>query len=272
MKVLVRGGGDLASAVIHKLWRSGFKILVYDLELPSCVRLTVSFCNAILEETWEIEGVTASFITELSEIDDCFARKIVPVTTLPEQEIFDYFQPDVFIDATVSKKTPDYDINRAPLVIALGPNIMAGRDAHVVVETKRGHYLGSLYYEGYAAPNTGIPGDVDGFTSDRVLRATGDGRIRHIREIGDMVEKDEDVCYVGDEIVTSSISGTIRGLIAEGYEAHKGMKIGDVDPRNNLEHCYTISDKGRTIAGGVLEAILHYLSAGEFLNFSKNDY
>lgn len=271
MKVLVRGGGDLASAVIHKLWRSGFKVLVYDLPFPSCVRRTVSFCNAIGEGQWEVEGVRGTFIKELSEIDECFARKEIPVSILPEQELLDYFRPDVFVDATVSKKSPNYDKSFAGLVIALGPNIMAGRDAHVVVETKRGHYLGSLIYEGFATPNTGIPGDVDGFTSDRVLRAPQAGRVQHIRAIGDTVEKGEPVCRVDDKLVAATVPGVIRGLIAQGYEARQGLKIGDIDPRNDIRHCYTISDKGRTIAGGVLEAILHHLAAGEYLHFSCND-
>lgn len=268
MKVLVRGGGDLASAVIHKLWRSGFKVLVYDLPLPSCVRCTVSFCNAIVEGEWEVEGARGVFIKDLSEIEACFSRKEIPVSILPEEKLLTYFQPDVFIDATVSKRTPDYDKTLAPLVIGLGPNIMAGRDAHVVVETKRGHYLGSLIYEGFAAPNTGIPGDVDGFTSDRVIRAPQTGRVQHILNIGDTVEEDEAICQVGDEVVVAAIPGVIRGLIAEGYEAHQGLKIGDIDPRNDRRHCYTISDKGRTIAGGVLEAILHHVAAGDYLNFS----
>lgn len=271
MKVLVRGGGDLASAVIHKLWRSGFKVLVCDLALPSCVRRTVSFCNAISEGEWEIEGARATFVKELSAIDDCLARREIPVSTMPEKKLAEYFRPDVFVDATVSKRAADYDKNYAGLVIALGPNIMAGRDAHVVVETKRGHYLGSLIYEGFASPNTGIPGDVDGFTSDRVLRAPQAGRVHHIRAIGDTVEKDEPVCRVGDEVVPATVPGVIRGLIAEGFEARQGLKIGDIDPRNDLRHCYSISDKGRTIAGGVLEAILHHLAAGGYLNFSGND-
>lgn len=271
MKVLVRGGGDLASAVIHKLWRSGFKVLVYDLPLPSCVRRTVSFCNAIIEGQWEVEGVRGTFIKELSEIEDCFARKEIPVSTLPEAELTGYFQPDVFIDATVSKKAPNYDKNFAPLVIALGPNIMAGRDAHVVVETKRGHYLGSLIYEGSASLNTGVPGDVGGFSSDRVIRAPHAGRVQHIREIGDTVEQNEPICQVGDQVVRAAVPGVIRGLIVQGYEAHQGLKIGDIDPRNDLRQCYSISDKGRNIAGGVLEAILHHIAAGAYLDFPIND-
>ena len=271
MKVLVRGGGDLASAVIYKLWQSGFKVLVYDLPLPSCVRRTVSFCNAIAEGQWEIEGVCGTFIKELSEIDDCFARKEIPVSTMPEEKLVEYFRPDIFVDATVSKRAADYYKNFADLVIDLRPNVMAGRDAHVVVETKRGHFLGRLIYEGFAAPNTGIPGDVDGFTSDRVLRAPQAGRVQHIRAIGDTVEQGEAVCRVGDAVVSAAIPGVIRGLIAEGYQARQGLKIGDIDPRNDLRHCYTISDKGRTIAGGVLEAILHNQAAGEYLNFCGND-
>lgn len=266
MKVLMRGGGDLASAVAYRLWRAGFRVVICDLAKPSCVRRTVSFCNAIIEDEWTIQGVTARRIDRPEAIEAAFADGVIPVTAVPDREILAYFRPDVFIDATLSKREPDYDRSWAPLVIGLGPAIEAGKHAHVVVETNRGHFLGSLIFEGEAAPNTGIPGNIDGFTDERVMRAPCAGTLRHVRDIGDMVEAGEVVATVGEAPVRAKIPGIIRGLIADGFNVRTGLKVGDVDPRGERRHCVTISDKGRNIAGGVLEAILAAAADGRFLD------
>ncbi|HHX30724.1 MAG TPA: EF2563 family selenium-dependent molybdenum hydroxylase system protein [Clostridiaceae bacterium] len=256
LTILIRGGGDLASAVIHKLKNSGFRIVLCDLPAPSCVRRTVSYCNAIYEGDWEIDGVTSSLIQSLDEIEPALDDGLVPVLTLPDREVRDFLKPDVFIDATISKKTPDYDMSWAPLVIGLGPGIEAGRDAHVVIETKRGHYLGQLIHEGEAILNTGIPGNIAGVDKDRVLRAPKAGTASNVREIGDLVKAGDIILTVDGEPVRTVIDGVVRGLIAPGFKVHTGQKIGDVDPRGDQDYVRTISDKGRTIAGGVLEAIL----------------
>ncbi|MGI6156988.1 MAG: selenium-dependent molybdenum cofactor biosynthesis protein YqeB [Saccharofermentanales bacterium] len=263
LTVLMRGGGDLASAVIQKLYNTGCRVIVCDLEHPSCVRRTVAFCNAVYEGEWTIEGITARRVDTLDAIEPTLTEGIVPVTTLPDRDVRDAVKPDVFIDATISKRDPDYDRSWAPLVIGLGPAIEAGRHAHVVIETKRGHHLGRLIREGYATPNTGIPGTIIGFNKERVLRAPHAGTVTHIREIGDHVEQGDPILKVDETPVTAKIPGIVRGLIAAGYAAREGQKVGDVDPRNEEIACRTISDKGRNIAGGVLEAIVtHFFHDG----------
>ncbi|HZK29177.1 MAG TPA: selenium-dependent molybdenum cofactor biosynthesis protein YqeB [Clostridia bacterium] len=264
--ILIRGGGELASAVIHKLKNSGFRVVVCDLEDPSCVRRTVSFCNAIYEGDWEIEGVTSRRIHSLEAIEPTLNQGLIPVLTIPDREVVDYLLPDVFIDATLSKRTPNYDRAWAPLVIGLGPGIEAGKHADVVIETQRGHYLGRLIHEGEAIANTGIPGTIAGINKDRVLRAPCVGKTKNLREIGDIVEADDIILTVDGEPVRTIISGVVRGLIADGFQVKKGQKIGDVDPRGDDDYCQTISDKGRTIAGGVLEAILAHHARGGFLS------
>jgi len=240
LTVLIRGGGDLASAAVYKLKRSGMRVVVCEIARPTCVRRTVSFCNAIYEGDWEIQ---------------------VPVLTIPDREVRDFLKPDVFIDATISKKTPDYDTSWAPLVIGLGPSIVAGVHAHVVIETQRGHDLGSLIYAGEASPNTGIPGDIAGYQMERVLRAPRKGLACHHFRIGDHVNAGDTVMTVGGAEVKAAISGVLRGLIAPGLTVSEGQKIGDIDPRDNDRYCWSISDKGRNIAGGVLEAIMAFFAS-----------
>lgn len=264
--VLIRGGGDLASAVIHKLHNTGFHVVVCDLERPSCVRRTVSYCNAIYEGDWEIEGVRSRYIQSLDLIEPTLLEGLIPVLTIPDDEVRDFLRPDVFIDATISKRDPDYSPDWAPLVIGLGPDIEAGKHADVVIETKRGHYLGRLIHEGRAIANTGIPGNIQGVDKDRVLRAPKAGVTVNTHEIGDLVEKGEMILTVDGEPVKAIISGVVRGLIASGHKVKEGQKIGDIDPRGDADYVRTISDKGRTIAGGVLEAILSHFSSHEDAN------
>jgi len=268
--VLIRGGGDLSSAVIHRLWNAGMRVIVCDLEMPSCVRRTVSFCNSIYEKEWTIEGVTSRYIDGIDAIEETLAEGIIPVLTVPDHVVLKAVHPDVFIDATISKKKPNYDLSWAPLVIGLGPEITAGEDADLVVETQRGHYLGTLIQKGKALPNTGIPGNITGHTYDRVLRAPCEGEVVCLRRIGDQVNEGEPVLTVSGQPVRAPIDGIVRGLIANGFHARKGLKVGDIDPRGFEDHCYTISDKGRTISGAVLEAIVNFFVSEGSLRFIKN--
>lgn len=254
-RVLVRGGGDLSSAVIQKLYRCGFDVLVCELPSPKVVRRTVAYSNAVYEGSYTVEGIEAVLIAKVDEIEICLNKRQIPVSILPESELMAYFEPDIFVDTTLSKKKVNYDINYASTVIGIGPTIEAGVDAHVVIETCRGHDLGRLIFEGFAKENTHVPGSIEGFTHERVLRAPCDGVMKTSFRIGDFVEKGETVVTVGDMPVKAEISGVLRGLIHGSVTITKGLKVGDIDPRGNTHYCFTISDKGRNIAGGVLEAI-----------------
>jgi xanthine dehydrogenase accessory factor len=162
----------------------------------------------------------------------------------------------VSVDAILAKKNLGTPAEHAPLVIALGPGFEAGKDAHFVVETQRGHHLGRLLASGSAAANTGVPGAVQGITTERVLRAPASGPWRNAVEIGDMVAKGDLIGTVEGEALHARIDGVLRGLIRSGITVSKGLKIGDIDPRGKKEFCFTISEKALAIAGGVIEGIL----------------
>lgn len=255
-KVLVRGGGDLASAVIQKLYRSGFKVVVCELEKPKMVRRTVSFSNAIYEGKYFVEDIEAVYVRTLHEIEPVLNQGKIPVLTIEEINVHAFYKPDIFVDATLTKKKVNYTKDYASVVVGLGPNIEAGVNAHAVVETSRGHDLGRLIFNGMAKENTHIPGDIGGYTHERVLRAPCDGIMESDKKIGDLVSKGEVVLKVDGNAVKAQIDGVIRGLIHPSVKITQGLKVGDIDPRGNTHYCFTISDKGRNIAGGVLEAIL----------------
>ena len=170
--------------------------------------------------------------------------------------MLDQTQPDVVIDAILAKKNLGTHKNEAPLVIGLGPGFVAKQDVHMVIETNRGHNLGRIITSGSAEPDTGIPGSINGYTEERVLRAPCDGEFNARRSIGDSVKRGDAIGTVAQEPVVAKIDGVIRGLIRSSANVNRGLKIGDIDPRGRVDYCATISEKARAIGGSVLEAIL----------------
>lgn len=250
---VVRGGGDLGTGVIYRLWRSHFKVLVLEIERPMVVRVNVSAANAVFCKEADIEGMPVRRIDSMSEFD--MASYDVEVLVSPNTEPIKILKPYVVIDAIMAKRNTGTTKNMADIVIGIGPGFTAPDDVHAVIETKRGHYLGRAIYDGSAIPNTGIPGIVRGFSIERLLRSPCAGYVRHLHNIGDSVSKDEIVAFVGNTPVRAGVDGVLRGLIHPTVPVETGMKIGDVDPSGEREHCFTITDKALAIGGGVLEAI-----------------
>ena len=256
VRVLVRGGGDLASGVAWRLHQSGFRVVIVEIYEPLAVRRKVSFCEAVYEGQSVVEGVKAVLVKGPEEVVRVWDQGFIPVLVDPGAVCRHSIKPEVIVDAILAKKNLGTSAKDAPLVVALGPGFEAGKDAHFVVETQRGHHLGRLLRSGSAAPNTGVPGPVQGIASDRVLRAPASGPWRNTVDIGDMVKKGNLIGTVQGEALYASIDGVLRGLIHPGVMVSKGLKIGDIDPRGKKEFCFTVSEKALAIAGGVLEAIL----------------
>lgn len=257
IRVVVKGGGDLGTGVAHRLHRAGMKIIITELSRPLVIRRTVAFASAIYSGVVEVEGVKARRVGSLEEAWAAHEKGEIPVLIDPRAQVVARWRPDVLVDAIMDKRNTGTEITDAPLVIGLGPGFEAGLDVHAVVETARGYNLGRVILSGGAEPDTGIPGEVAGYTFQRVLRAPSRGTFQALLRIGDRVEAGTTVGYVGSQPVRAATRGVLRGIIADGVEVVEGMKLGDVDPRGVVEYCFTISDKARAIGGGVLEAILY---------------
>lgn len=261
--VAVKGAGDLATGVIHRLSRAGFAVMATELPQPTVLRRTVAFAEAVTSGQVTVEGIAACRADAVADLRIALANGCVPIVVDPDGMTLKEMQPSVLVEATLSKYNSGITINDAPIVIALGPGYEAGKDVHAVVETNRGHNLGRVYLQGSAEPNTGVPGTIGGYTAERLLRAPCAGRLYGVRQIGEQVQAGEVVAIVtsdeGDAPIIAAISGILRGLVRDDLVVNTGMKVGDIDPRAIREHCFTISDKSRAIAGGVLEAVLYFL-------------
>jgi xanthine dehydrogenase accessory factor len=259
--VLIRGAGDVASGVAHRLHQSHFKICMTEISRPLAVRRSVAFCEAVYDGNKEIEGVRAKRVSGLEEVGPVWKTGCIPVFIDPEgNKARKFLKPDVLVDAIMAKKNSGTRIHDTPLVIGLGPGFSAGKDVHAVIETNRGHDLGRVIWKGPAEPDTGIPGEINGYSIERVLRTMEKGVFYPQKLIGARIKKGSVVAVVNEFPIIAEVNGVLRGILREGAEVEKGMKVGDIDPRGKPDHCLTISDKARAIGGGVLEAILHALT------------
>ncbi len=306
--IICRGAGDLATGIIHRLHRAGHRVIALETDYPAAIRRQVSFCEAVYDGSAAVEGVTARLIPALNDakndteiateadaetdtetysglndtpaahtasekwdrsaIEAVLEAGEVPLLIDPTGESIALLKPDVVVDAIIAKRNLGTTIDMAPLVIGVGPGFTAGNDVHLVIESMRGHNLARIITDGMAQPNTGVPGNIAGFTSERVIHAPAAGYIHDVRKIGDIVQKGDEIARIYPDKgsydnalseyvpVNATITGIIRGLIREGYYFKKGFKIADIDPRESeLTNCFTISDKARSIAGSVLEAV-----------------
>ncbi|MFZ5646748.1 MAG: selenium-dependent molybdenum cofactor biosynthesis protein YqeB [Bacillota bacterium] len=258
--VIIKGAGDLASGTAHRMFRCGFKVIMLETSKPTVIRRTVSFAEAVYQGQATVEGVSAVLAEHPQEISKILASGRIPVVVDPGWSCVKSFKPGVVVDAIIAKKNLGTGINESPVVIGLGPGFTAGIDVHAVVETKRGHNLGRVILSGSAAPDTGIPGNIAGYSSERLLRSPARGVFNALKEIGDYVNKGDTVANVDGVPVYTAVSGVLRGILKNGLCVSEGMKVGDIDPRGIRESCFTISDKSRSVAGGVLEAAMYLLN------------
>ena len=259
--VIVRGGGDLATGTIYKLRKSGFPVLILEAAKPSAIRRNVAFCEAVYQGTQTVEDMTCYLAESFEQAQRVLNEGKLTVLVDPAGESIPKMQPLAVIDAILAKKNLGTHRNLAPITVALGPGFTAGKDVDAVIETKRGHNLGRVLWEGTAASKTGIPGIIGGYGKERVIHCPVRGVLRNVKKITDIVSEGEVIAVVetqeGTVPVKASLNGILRGLIRDGYPVTPGFKMADIDPRaEEFNNCFTISDKARCIAGGVLEAIL----------------
>lgn len=265
--VVLRGGGDLGTGVAHRLVRAGYRVVVLESEAPRAVRRRVAFAEAVFAGQVTVEGVTARK-ADASEAGATVAGRreppgrgggrapYVPVVVDPDGACIGDLEPAVVVDARMAKRNLGTRRADAPLTVALGPGFVAGRDVDLVIETKRGHSLGTVIEEGAALPDTGVPGRVGGAAARRLLRSPADGELLSSRHIGDIVVEGDEVASVAGKPVVAAVGGIVRGLIADGLNVREGEKVGDVDPRGSEIDPGAISDKARAVGGAVLEALL----------------
>ncbi|OPL10160.1 MAG: molybdenum hydroxylase [Firmicutes bacterium ML8_F2] len=255
--IIIKGAGDLATGVAHRLWQAGFDPVMLELSEPLVVRRSVSFASAIYEKSIVVENIEAKLCKEVEEALELLEQEVVPVLIDPEANTVVKLKPKILIDGIMAKKNTGTNRDDAELVIGLGPGFSAGADVDAVIETMRGHDLGKVIYAGSAIPDTRVPGEVAGYSRERLLRAPAEGVFKPLKKIGELVKAGDTVATVEEIPLQAEIDGLVRGMLYPNLAVRRGMKVGDIDPRGKSVDCHTISDKARAIGGGALEAILN---------------
>lgn len=258
MKVLIKGAGDLATGIASKLHACGCQIIMTERKVPLTVRRSVALSRAVYEGEVQVENMRGIRVYNIEEAKKVLAAGDIAVIADEEAAISREYQPEVIVDAIMAKRNTGTTIADASFVIGVGPGFFAGKDCHCVIETKRGRSLGQIIWEGSAIPNTGVPGNVGGYTIERLIKAEADGVMEPCVTIGTVVEKGQMVARTGNVPVYAKMSGIVRGMLQSGVQVKKGLKIGDIDARTTRELCDTISDKARIIGDGVVKAIRTY--------------
>ena len=262
--VLVRGAGDLATGVIVRLYRCGFRVITTECADPSAIRRKAALCEAVWRGTSKVEGVHCRCVSDVAQAAAVSRTGEVPLLVDERAACIRVLRPAAVVDAILAKHNLGTDRSLAQITIGIGPGFTAGEDVDAVVETMRGHHLGRVIRQGAAIPDTGVPGAIAGYTVERVIHAPAAGRMRFVKDetgaavdIGAIVRAGQTIARIGETPVSATINGVLRGLIREGYPVSAGLKIADIDPRpEQAAYCDTISDKARAIGGGVVEALL----------------
>jgi xanthine dehydrogenase accessory factor len=254
--VVIKGAGDIATGVAYRLFRSGFTIIMTELAQPMVIRRTVAFAQAIFSGQVVVEDIVA-VKTQMADVFTVIERGQIPVVVDPQASIITALKPWGLVDAILAKRNVGTKIADASIVVGIGPGFTAGYDVHAIIESMRGHDLGRVIMKGQALPDTGVPGEIGGYTKERILRAPCQGVFMGISAIGDYVTSGDVVAHVNEQPIIAGISGILRGLLHNELIVKAGMKIGDIDARCVQKHCFSISDKARAIGGGVLEALMY---------------
>ena len=255
-RILLRGGGDLATGVAARLHRTGFQVVVCEIEQPLAVRRLVALAEAVYAGQVQVEDLSAKRVDSAEAVLEAWGRRQIPVLVDPSAASRHNLNPDGLVDGRMRKQPPEFGRETAPVVIGLGPGFTAGKDCHAVVETMRGHSLGRVIWAGPAQADTGMPEAVGEVDRDRVLWAPADGVMSAEVELGQPVDEGETIAMIGGQRLVAPFQGVVRGLIHDDVAVQAGMKVGDLDPRLEAAYASQISDKSLAVGGGVLEALL----------------
>lgn len=254
--VVIRGAGDIATGIAVRLYRCGFNVVMTEIAQPTMIRCTVSLGQCCYQGTMTVENVTARKASTLHQIREVLANGDIPVIDDEDLKLSRELEPIAMVDAILAKRNLQFSKRLAPITIALGPGFTAGEDCHAVIETNRGHHLGRIYYQGKTQDNTGVPGNIAGFSHQRVIRSPIAGKMKCQVTIGDIVNEGDIIAAIDETPVFAPLSGMVRGLLNSGISVPSGFKIGDIDPRGETADYLSISDKARAISGSVLEALM----------------
>ena len=259
--ILVRGSGDVGSAVAHLLFRSGLAVVLHEELQPSATRRLMAFTDAVFNGTASLEGVEARRVEDPGALEDALKEhSFIPLVAGDFDYLLRFLHPDVLVDARMRKHSqPKLQRGLAPLTIGLGPNFIAGESVDLAVETGRGENLGRVIRAGSTEPLQGEPVELGGHARERYVYATIGGVFHTTCRLGQIVSQGEVVANIDGSPLAAPLSGALRGLTHDGVPVTPGTKVIEIDPRGPQAQVSGIAARPERIARGVLEALQSHI-------------
>lgn len=254
--VLVCGADEFGSAIVHRLFRTQFRVGLVALDHPLTMIRGNTFAQAVFTGAAEVEGVSVrkAVVTEAAGLID---RDSVPIMSANIIGVMEVLNPEIVIDARVKALSEDVQVGDASLVIGIGEGRIAGGDCDIVVNAYPGYDLGRLVYRGSVTQD---PTVAERWREKSWLKCHSGGIYIPMKKIGQAVNQGELICKVGEEDVRADIDGVVCGLLRHGVEVPSHSVVGEIDSRGSEDFCYSISDLGRAVSGGVLEAAVSWVA------------
>lgn len=255
-RVLVLGGGDVGSAVAHRLFRAGLDVLISERPASAHARRGMAFTDALFDGSARLEGIEARHLPDVAGVIACWnTTRHIPIVTLPEPDLLAQLDFDVIIEATMRRQGEPADLRTlAGMGIGLGPGHVPGRNCHVAIETQWGDDMGRVLRDRAAAARSGGPRALDGVTRERFVATARAGMWRTQATLGQRVAAGEILGWLEQESLCAPIGGTLRGLARDGVLVRAGQRVIEVDPRAAPE-VHGLGERPRAIARGVAEAL-----------------
>lgn len=254
-RVLVRGAGDIGSAVAHYLFTASYAVILHEEIQPIATRRGMAYTDAVFDGVAELEGVAARRVDDLATVNDVLTRhEVIPLSIAEVSRVLATCRPAVLVDARMRKRAhPETQRGLAPLTIGLGPNFIADVNVDIAIETSW-EALGRVILEGPTLPLAGEPRAIGGHSRDRYIYAPVAGVFHTRRTIGECVEAGEVVAIIAGTPLLAPLRGVLRGLTRDGMPVAHKMKVIEVDPRADA-NVRGIAERPRRIAEGVLGAV-----------------
>lgn len=254
MRCIVRGVGDVGSAVAHALCRAGHHVAIHDSPAPTAHRRGMAFVDAVFDGQTALDGVTARRVDDLSSLSGIWASGGVAIYVGAFSDILAVGW-DVLVDARMRKRAQAEDQRScAPLVIGLGPGFTVGENCHRAIETGWDD-LGRIVEAGSTAALHGEPRSILGRGRERLVYAPAAGPFLSDRAVGDLVDSGERIATIGTHELTAPLAGVLRGLTRSGVTVDKGTKVIEIDPRGKAAPVTGLGERPRRIAEGVIQLV-----------------
>jgi len=258
---IVRGVGDVGSAIIWELHHAGFNVVAHENRQSRTIRRHMAFSDALWDGTAVLQGLTIFHKNSIDDVEAMLdAGDEVALYSGPLTCLTNALKPQLIVDGRIQKfSTIETIINQASLTLGVGPGFIAQEHVDFVIESCWGNELGNIIKNGSARDPVPVPPKLNGVGWQRFIRSDKNGEFNSHKKIGQYVDENQPIGMLDEQHILAPISGHIRGLLRSGFCVGAGEKLCEIDPRAEFAHFEGLAERPHAIAKGVVRAVNKYL-------------